>query len=71
VPEPWFDRVLLRWLPGLALRRAQARAALRRLEPQIERPPTAVRVQSWNHAAQRWDPPHCLPSSPWVGGRRR
>jgi hypothetical protein len=25
VPPPWFDRLLLRWLPTLALRRAQAR----------------------------------------------
>jgi hypothetical protein len=32
VPEPWFDRFLLRWLPKSALSRAQARAELRRLE---------------------------------------
>jgi hypothetical protein len=70
VPEPWLERFLLRWFPHLALRRRQAQAELARLAAHLEQPPTAVQVQSWNHAARRWDAPTWLPSSPWLGGRR-
>jgi hypothetical protein len=66
VPAPWFDRLLLRWLPRLALQRAQARAALARLHEQQTRPATGVRVRTWDHATQRWESPEW-----WVGGRRR
>jgi hypothetical protein len=71
VPEPWFDRFLPRWLPHLALQRAQVRAELRRLEQQLAEPPGTVRVQSWNHTAQRWEPAGSLLPSPWVARRRR
>jgi hypothetical protein len=71
VPEPWFDRLLLRWLPHLALQRAQARAELRRLEQQVAEPPGTCRMQAWSHTAQRWEPAGSLLPSPWVGGRRR
>jgi hypothetical protein len=55
VPEPWIERLLLRWLPGVARRRAEARAALRRLHQQVAEPPGTVRMKSWNHARQRWE----------------
>jgi hypothetical protein len=71
VPEPWFDRLLLRWLPKLALQRAQARAELRRLEQQVAEPPGTCRLQSWNHQAQRWDPAGVVLPSPWVARRQR
>jgi hypothetical protein len=69
VPDPWFDRFVLRWLPHLALRRARARAELRRLEPQLAEPPGTCRMQSWNHAAQRWEPAGVL-LPPEFRGRR-
>jgi hypothetical protein len=56
VPAPWFDRVLLRWFPHVALSRAQARAALRRLDEQRTTPPGTVTVRRWDHATQRWQP---------------
>jgi len=65
VPLPAFDRFLLRWLPHLALRRAQARAALRRLEAQLAEPPGTVRMQSWNHRDQRWERAGVLLPSPY------
>jgi hypothetical protein len=71
VPLPWFEAFLLRWLPKLALSRAQARAALARLQEQQARSPTGVRVRNWDHSTQRWEPPEWVPSSPWVGARRR
>jgi hypothetical protein len=70
VPEAWFDRWLLRWLPKLALGRAQARAELRRLERQLAEPPGTCRLQTWNHAAQRWEPAGSLLPSPWIARRR-
>jgi len=71
VPAPWFDRFLLRWLPKLALSRAQARAELRRLEQQLAEPPGTVRMQPWNHAEQRWEPAGVLRPSPWRARGRR
>jgi hypothetical protein len=71
VPPPWFDGFLLRWLPKLALGRAQARAELRRLEQQLVEPPGTCRMQSWNHEAQRWEPGGSLLPSPWVARRQR
>jgi hypothetical protein len=70
VPEPWFDRLLLRWLPHLALQRAQARAEVRRLEQQLVEPPGTVRMQSWNHQEQRWEAAGSLLPSPWVARGR-
>jgi hypothetical protein len=49
VPLPWIDRFFLRWLPHLALRRAQALAALRRLEAPHEQHPSGVTVRNWDH----------------------
>jgi hypothetical protein len=65
VPELWIERLLLRWLPGVALRRAQARAALRRLQAQLAEPPGTVRMQSWNHERQRWEPAGVLLPRRW------
>jgi len=55
----------LSWLPQLALRRAQARAALRRLEAQLAEPPGTVRMQAWNDRDQRWEPAGVLLPSPY------
>jgi hypothetical protein len=68
---PWFERFLLRWFPHLALSRAQARAALRRLEQELAEPPGTVRIQNWNHKTQRWDAAGLLLPSPWRGRGRR
>jgi hypothetical protein len=65
VPPPWIDRVLLRWLPGVALRRAEARAALRRLQAQVAEPPGTVRMKSWSHERQRWEPAGVLLPRRW------
>jgi hypothetical protein len=64
-------RFLLRWLPKLALRRARARAELRRLEQQLAEPPGTCRIQAWSDARQRSEPAGSLLPSPWLGCRQR
>jgi hypothetical protein len=65
VPEPWFDRLLLRWLPQLALSRAQARAELQRLQQQVAEPPGTIRLKNWNPQGQRWEPAGSVLPSPF------
>jgi len=69
VPDPWFDRVVLRWLPHWALARARARAAIRRLEQQQAEPPGTCRMQRLNPTTQRWEPAGVL-LPPEFRGRR-
>jgi hypothetical protein len=70
VPEPWFERLLLAWLPHVALRRRQARAALARLEASLHQHPSGTTVRTWDHEAQRWSPPIPPPPASVLRDRR-